>query len=85
MPSPFPDKTKPLYLERMNTALEVHGDFLQGMAFTDIELHGNTLIFTVKPTGICNQPPQLKAFTDIANILTLSGDTLKFEIVEAMG
>lgn len=83
MSSPFTDKTKPVYLERMNTALEVHGDYIIGMAFTDIELHGSTLIFTVKPTGICSQPAQLNAFTDIANILTLSGDTLKFEIVEA--
>lgn len=85
MSSPFTDKTKPVYLERMNTALEVHGDYIEGMGFTNIELHGSTLIFTVKPAGICAHAAQQKAFTDIANILTLSGDTLKFEIVEAVG
>lgn len=78
----FDDQSKVLYLAALNEALEKHAKFRQGMRFVDIDLSHGRLILQVAPEGITSRPEAMKAFQDMAQVLTISGDTLPYDIVE---
>ncbi len=68
------------YLDALNSALQTHPHYRAPMAFVNIGVGEGRLIFRVRPASILPASPEHKAFEDIASILTLSGDTLPFEI-----
>lgn len=78
----FDEHSKVLYLAALNEALEKHPHFKVGMRFVDIALSHGRLILQVAPEGITSRPEAMKAFQDMAQVLTISGDTLPFDIVE---
>lgn len=75
---------KKMYLGGLNEALVVHKHYKQGMHFYDLVYQKDLLIFLVKPVGITSDVEAMSALTDIANILTLSGETIKFDIAEGI-
>lgn len=79
----FDEHNKPQYLRALNEALEKHPAFKAGMRFVDIGLAQGILILQVLPLGITKDARAMKAFDDMAKVLTISGNTLAFEIVEA--
>lgn len=78
----FDEHSKVLYLAALNEALEKHPNFKVGMCFVDIDLSHGRLILQVAPKGITARADAIKAFQDMAQVLTISGDTLPFDIVE---
>ncbi len=77
---PMSGQDKQQYLQALNSALQTHPHYRAPMAFVNIGVGEGKLIFHIRPTDIRPASPQYKAFEDIASILTLSGDTLPFEI-----
>lgn len=76
----FSAQDKQQYLEALNNALTTHPHYRAPMAFVNIRVDDGRLVFHVRPTDIKPNTPEHKAFEDIASILTLSGNTLPFQI-----
>lgn len=79
---PLTDETKRYYLQGLNDALKLHPFYHKGMSFYDMELNDSQLLFYVQPQGIGSDKKALKAFEDMANILTAKGHILGFDIVD---
>lgn len=79
----FNETNKPRYLDALNEALIRHPGYKLGMRFCDISLEGNTITLNVTPVGITKNSDAMKAFNDMAAILTISGSTLEYAIVDS--
>ena len=80
----FNESNTARYLEALNDALQEHPYYQKPMQFSGINVKGETLYITVLPQGVCRDKNALKAFKDMANILTIRGITLKYEIIDVV-